>query len=433
MSIARAIVLVRLIVLSCLSGLPCVLRAHPMTQSHLLLDVHADHLSLELQIPLPALEMAIGHTLGQDALALDGELAAYLLAHITLTDPSAQPWEKRLQRMDLALAHTDADSNYQELRAVLQLRPPGTDLRVFDLHYDAVLHRVPSHEAYVLLRHDWAAGRIGDATELLNVIHLDRQGNAPVLRMELAAGSRWTGFAAVLLLGMHHIAEGSDHVLFLLLLLLPAPLLAREGRWRDTLKPLASIGRILRISLAFTLGHSVTLLVGSLSLLNLPTQAIEVLIGVSILISALHAWRPVFARREAWIAGGFGLLHGLAFSFTITELGLDTGQLALSILGFNLGIELMQLLIVVLVLPWLLLLASSPAYAWLRPVWAGLGAVAATGWIWERISGEGNAVTAASEAVWGQAPWLLCGLAFLGTGAYLLTRARQKNPPHTPH
>jgi hypothetical protein len=432
MSTLRAHVIARLITLCCLLGMPCILRAHPMTQSQLLLDVHAEHLSLSLQIPLPALEQAIGHAMGQDALTLDGELASYLLTHLILTDAQARPWEKRLQSLDIALAHTDADSNDQELRAVLHLKPPGSVLRAFDLHYDAVLHRVPSHEAYVLLRHDWAAGRLGDTPELLNVIHLDRQGNAPVLHLTLSEGSRWTGFAAVLLLGMHHIAEGSDHVLFLLLLLLPAPLLARDGRWREALKPLHSIGRILRISLAFTLGHSVTLLVGSLSLLNLPTQAIEVLIGISILISALHAWRPVFARREAWIAGGFGLLHGLAFSFTITELGLDTGQLALSILGFNIGIELMQLLIVVLVLPWLLLMASSPAYGWLRPIWAGLGAVAACGWIWERIADTGNVITAASEAVWGSAPWLLAGLALLGIGAALHTRWRMNSPSKTP-
>ena len=55
---------------------------------------------------------------------------------------------------------------------------------------------------------------------------------------------------------------------------------------------------------------------------------------------------PLFPGRESWVAAGFGLVHGLAFAGTLANLQLDTGPMALSILGFNLGIELMQLFVI---------------------------------------------------------------------------------------
>ena len=144
---------------------------------------------------------------------------------------------------------------------------------------------------------------------------------------------------------MRHIAEGTDHLLFLLVLLLPAPLLLTKGRrWGGFGGVGYSLRRLLLIVTAFTLGHSFTLLLGALGWVRLPSQPVEVLIAVSILVSAGHAVRPLFPGREAWVAAGFGLVHGLAFASTLANLHLEAGPMALSILGFNLGIELMQLL-----------------------------------------------------------------------------------------
>ena len=87
--------------------------------------------------------------------------------------------------------------------------------------------------------------------------------------------------------------------------------------------------------------------------------------------------------------------------------------MALSILGFNLGIELMQVGIIALVIPWLILLSQTPYYGGLRCAGAMLAAVAASAWIIERLSGEPNAVTTAVEQVSQQAWWLLAGLVLL--------------------
>ena len=163
-------------------------------------------------------------------------------------------------------------------------------------------------------------------------------------------------------LGMRHIAEGTDHLLFLLALLLPAPLLAVGGRWAGSAGVRPSLLRILKVVTAFTVGHSLTLALAAMGVVKVPGRPIEVLIAVSILVSAVNAMRPVFAGREAVVAGFFGLIHGLAFASTLSVLGLGRWERLLSILGFNLGIEAMQLMVVAAVLPSLLLLSRSRGY-----------------------------------------------------------------------
>lgn len=198
----------------------------------------------------------------------------------------------------------------------------------------------------------------------------------------------WLGglqFAPLFVLGMRHIAEGTDHLLFLLVLLLPAPLLAAGSHWDQPAGFRRSLLHILGIVTAFTIGHSITLTLAAMNVVHVPERPIEVLIAASILISAVHALRPIFPGREAWIAGFFGLIHGLAFAATLDRLGLTHWQRVAGILAFNLGIETMQMLVVVMILPSLLLMSRTRAYSSLRIGGAVFAAIAAVGWIMERL------------------------------------------------
>ena len=117
---------------------------------------------------------------------------------------------------------------------------------------------------------------------------------------------------------------------------------------------------------------------------------VEVLIAVSILVSCAHAWRPLFAGREVWIASAFGLVHGLAFAEVLAGLDFDTTTLMLSLIGFNLGIAAMQLLVIAATLPLMLLLSTTRRYASVRVVSAALTATCAVGWVLERAFGLTN-------------------------------------------
>jgi hypothetical protein len=172
-------------------------------------------------------------------------------------------------------------------------------------------------------------------------------------------------------------------------------------------------------------GHSVTLALGTLGL-PVPQQPVEAAIAVSILIAAAHALRPLFPGREPLVAGLFGLVHGMAFSTTLASMNLTGSQLALSLLGFNLGIEAMQLIVVLLVLPPLLVLARAPAYRPLRIVAALVTAAAAAGWLLDRI-GVITPLAGAADRLGPASPWI-AGALWIAAAVDLIRGRRRLLP-----
>lgn len=220
------------------------------------------------------------------------------------------------------------------------------------------------------------------------------------------------GFGSIFRLGIRHIAEGTDHLLFLLTLLLPAPLIVAGCRWAGFAGVRQSVLRILRVVTAFTVGHSITLALAGLGLVHVPSRPIEVLIAASILVSAIHALRPLFPGREAGIAAFFGLIHGLAFATTLGELGLGRWERVASIFVFNLGIETMQLVVVAATMPSLVLLSRTRAYPVLRVGGALFAAFASLCWIAERMLDVNTSVDTVMNVIAHRAVWI-AGVLFL--------------------
>ncbi|MET0981731.1 MAG: HupE/UreJ family protein, partial [Telluria sp.] len=108
---------------------------------------------------------------------------------------------------------------------------------------------------------------------------------------------------------------------------------------------------VLRIVTAFTLAHSLTLSLAVLGALSLPSRLVESAIAASVVLAALNNLWPLYHRWRALVAFGFGLIHGFGFASVLADLGLPQGALVLSLVGFNVGVELGQLAIVALFLP----------------------------------------------------------------------------------
>jgi hypothetical protein len=227
------------------------------------------------------------------------------------------------------------------------------------------------------------------------------------------------GLLSLFQLGMRHIAEGTDHLLFLLVLLLPAPLGVVGSRWTGVTGVRSSLSRILRIVTAFTLGHSITLGLAAFGIVHVPSRLVEVLIAVSILISAMHALRPIFPGKEAAIAAFFGLFHGLAFASTLSDLGLARWERVAGILAFNLGIETMQMAVVAAILPSLLLMSRTRAYPFLRLVGAFCAGVASVGWIAQRMWGVPSGVDVVVNGLMHHAVWIAVGLLLMSVASWV--------------
>ena len=377
---------------------PPSLYAHQQPTTIVLLDVSPDKVGMELQIPLSELELAFGHDVSQNSETLverlEPQLKEYLLAHIHPLTSENQAWSVTVTKMKVEKAEQTRSGSYQEITVYLNLIPPaGRGTRKLTLNYDVIMHQVVSHKALVGIRNDWEAGKTGGQPVTIGIIEVDTETTQIFpLAINLPEGGSWEGLTGMVSLGMQYIREGTDHLLFLLMLLLPATLLVKNKSWGDFGGTKYSLQRLLQIITAFTFGHSITLLIGAFGLLKLPRQPVEALIAVSILVPAVHAVRPVFPGKEMYVAAGFGLVHGLAFAGVLANLNLGAGQMALSIFGFNLGIELMQLFIIALIVPWLILLSLTPFYKYVRIGGALFGTIAALAWILERISGSPNAI-----------------------------------------
>ena len=190
------------------------------------------------------------------------------------------------------------------------------------------------------------------------------------------------GFIAYVGHGIWHIWIGFDHILFLLSLLLPAVLVAATGRPSESLK--SSFFDVLKVVTAFTLAHSITLTLASLSLISLPSRAIESLIAASVLLAALNNIVPLFRGRRPVAAFVFGLIHGFGFASVLADLGLPRGAFAISLFGFNLGVEIGQLAIVAAFLPLAYLLRRTDLYRQLLTKGSALIMLLAAIWLAER-------------------------------------------------
>jgi hydrogenase/urease accessory protein HupE len=146
-------------------------------------------------------------------------------------------------------------------------------------------------------------------------------------------------------LGIEHILTGYDHLLFLLALILLG-----GGVWS-----------MLKIITAFTLAHSITLALAALDVIVLPSALVESVIALSIAYVALENLLPRYAASRRWaVSFLFGLAHGFGFSSVLREIGLPKENLLLSLLNFNLGVEVGQLTIVLLAVPLLMRMRNRP-------------------------------------------------------------------------
>jgi hypothetical protein len=188
-----------------------------------------------------------------------------------------------------------------------------------------------------------------------------------------AATHRWRQAASLVALGFTHIVPGGlDHVLFVLGLFLLA------SRTRTLL---------LQIS-AFTLAHSATLALAALGLVSVPSSIVEPLIAVSIAYIAIeNLMTTSISKWRLAIVFGFGLLHGLGFAGALADLGISGTDLPATLVGFNVGVELGQLAVVLAAatVMWLLPVASVDRRRYLtNPASAAIAAMGAF-WAVERV------------------------------------------------
>lgn len=190
-------------------------------------------------------------------------------------------------------------------------------------------------------------------------------------------------FVTFLWQGILHLVLGFDHVLFLLVLILPATLRSGEPSGDNLTQRLWSLAGIVT---AFTVAHSITLVLAALKVVTLPIGWVELVIALSIALAALNIFWPVLGRKTWKLAFGFGLIHGFGFASVLGELTSGTSETVKALAGFNIGVELGQLALLCAVFPLLYALSAWPGYRRaVVPAMALAVAVISLYWAVERI------------------------------------------------
>ena len=310
--------------------------------------------------------------------AIDGTLIAHMfdVAHDLKIDPP-----ERL--LDPAFVARYAEAIVKMLAGGLEVMADGRVLRPAWVAPDVIAER-QSIRLRFRTSLDGATGTIAVAASLfpydpnhqtfVNIYEGDALTQAILdrrnARFEYYSGTRQGTLAVVrkfVPAGVHHILIGPDHLLFLVGLLLLG----------------GTIRQLAFVVTAFTVAHSITLTLAALNLVSPSARIIEPAIALSIVYVGadnllVHGGKDV----RAWIAFSFGFIHGFGFANVLRDMDLPARALGWSLFSFNLGVEIGQLLVVVVVASAFAALRARSEAAGRRLVFAGSVVVVAAGAFW---------------------------------------------------
>ena len=411
-------------------GLAGPASAHAGDQSYLYLDVTESSLAGRVEVPMADLRSVLGLSLeGPDEQVLaelrdnHDAVLAYLDEHFDIGADGVD-WE--ITFSDAEIFFSDApeiDDNY--LIYDFDVDVAGAEVpRVFEVRFDPFFEIEEGRDHLLLVGNDWQAGVIDNGGEDLATFDDGRREQT----IDLGDPSWVKNFTSSIELGVNHIQTGPDHILFVLVLLLPSVLVFRE-MWRPVDGFGSALWRVLKVVTMFTVAHSITFTLAGLDLLPLPSpKIVESIIALSIAVAALHNIRPIAANREWLISFLFGLFHGMGFASLVSGLDVSRSTQLVSLLGRNVGIEIGQAVVVLLLFPALYLLRRTRLY---RPFFVGVSmlmTLVALIWMVERLFETDLGIAAFVDPVfkWPRILWFIAAGTAVAAGYFWFERSNDR-------
>jgi hydrogenase/urease accessory protein HupE len=323
------------LLLLCVLASPSVAQAHKDPVTHLRLAVDGRMIVLDLQAFACDLAPLVGLAAGQRRIPVQQFLdrREQVLQAIERDITIYHRGETICPLLDRHIAGEGGN----RLRVTLRHKCPRPPLQL-KVRYDLLFDDVPNHIAHITVRGKPRHRFTFTPRRRLFVL------DAEISLLDHAWSFLW--------LGINHIFTGYDHMLFLLALLLVAGVQgSREGTK-------CGFHYLVTIVSAFTIAHSITLAGSALRYINLPHRAVDAAISFSIICVAVENLTSDHARRRWILTFVFGLVHGFGFATTLRQTGLPRRGLLLSLVCFNLGVEIGQLMVVGIVFPCVMWLAN---------------------------------------------------------------------------
>jgi hypothetical protein len=343
--------------------------AHIASNGFLTLDGQGSNINGTIELAMRDAELAVGLDSNRDGKITWGEvrshqrdLELYVRSKLAIATGTATCSEE-FAPVEI---NERVDGNYVWLPFSATC---GTQLTQLSVDYRLMQDIDPSHRGLLTVT-AWGATQTG----VLG-------GTRGKQSIALNHPSVWRAFTEYLQTGIWHIWSGIDHLLFLLSLLLPAVLRRRDGHWEAVPLAKPALFNILKVVTAFTVAHSITLSLAAFDVVRLPSRLTESVIAASIIVAALNNIFPRVTEGRWRIAFAFGLLHGFGFASVLADMGLPPGARVVSLVAFNLGVEVGQLAVVMAVMPLAYAIRASPFYRQTVMRW-GSSAIAMLAFAW---------------------------------------------------
>jgi hypothetical protein len=426
-----------------LLGLPLggssVAHAHTGKQSYVYLQIFDESIVGRVEYPVGDLNRLFDLGIDEDDVDQaieDAEtqrafLENYTDEHLDLFPEDGEPGDWTLSFGEISGLEA-SNGGYTTLEFEIEQRFAPTP-RVFQVDYDGIIEADPERDAFLLIQTDFGSGTFNnEADEFVRFT-----ADSTLQTIDLDDPSFWKGLGGTIDLGVEHIRIGTDHILFVLALVLPSAMVfvrrtdGERGTWEPSPSFTSSLWRVIKIATMFTIAHSITLAIGGFEILDLSPRLVESIIAISIAIAALHNIHPIWPNREWIMAFGFGLFHGFGFAGLLSELGLTESDRLVSLLGFNLGVEIGQVAIILMVFPVLYLMRRTRAFVPLMNVGSVVLALIALAWATERIFDYDTDVNALVDPVlrWPRSFLVVLAALAFAAGLYAFDRSRNALRP----
>ncbi|MGL4307073.1 MAG: HupE/UreJ family protein [Mycobacteriaceae bacterium] len=367
-----------------LAGLffPATAEAHEPSATLINLSQTNTGITADIHVPLDRLTTALHlEPISDNNLdAQKGYLTQVFTDNIHISSLDGTFWEFSLN--SVTLEKVDTVSNL--LVQISALAPDEESSSSFNFQYEVITNIVYSHKVYVA-----NASNATAEAQLLGLITHQQPTLTVVLGVEDSANAELsrTNFISMLHIGYSHFRAGADHMLFLFLLAL--------GAVKNSPTVKYALRRLIGLTVAFTLGHSLSLALATIGWVTLPSRWVETAIAGTIVASAVFVSNPrLHPRGELVLTAVFGLIHGFGFAGTLTELSLHGMNLLSVLVGFNLGLEAAQILaLCLLVIPVLAITRSKV----MTNILLGVIATISVSWILQRAYGAENPLNALVE------------------------------------
>lgn len=368
-----------LLALGALLGVLQPAHAHKPSDSYLTLDVQGRTVNVRWDIALRDLdtELALdtdddGSLSWREVRSRELDIRSLAFANLALKSAGSNCEPQDAPGPGGLKLEQHSDGTYAVLAE--QVTCPST-IRRLDVEYHLFAASDPTHRGIVRLT--------TGASEQTAVVGPEN----PIRSFDIGSGSWRDTLHDFVKEGIWHIWLGFDHILFLLALLLPSVLPPARSTLPGAPRSFRStLLDVVQIVTAFTVAHSITLTLAVLGLVSLPSRLVESAIALTVILAAANNVWPIMKDRRWMAAFGFGLIHGFGFASALRDLGLPPGALAISLFGFNLGVEIGQLALVSVFFPIAYLLRSTILYRrWIVQLGSLTIIILAGIWLTERV------------------------------------------------